>query len=526
MEWVELQGGTSWGISARWSYDPQDWGRRWLPQNGASVYIDLDHLEITLPEVVSAYDHVAAFHAMLRLVEKARRRAQAKLPAGQRLLVTVNNSDGCSHSWGGHLNIMLSHRCFEELFERKPHQLGFLAAHLASAIVYTGQGKVGSENGAPAVDYQISQRADFIEKLVGIETTYRRPLINTRRESHAGPSLERLHLIPFDTTLCPTSVLLKVGATQLVLAMIEDGICETCALLDDPVTAIGEFSHDPSLEKKARTADGRHLTAVEVQEVIAGAARHYVDEGRAEGVVPRAREIVDLWEDTLEKLHQRDFAALARRLDWVLKLLLLDREIHRGGHDWRAPQIKLWDHLYASLDPQEGTFWALERQGLIERVVSEEEIAFFRRNPPEETRAWGRAHLLRRFGREITEIDWSRMETRDPEYRWRRRTLSMPDLLGFNLRQVEGILKVAASAWEAFELLGAGGEGPLVAGREAGELPEKAEARRKEGEMMPDWGLRPSICTFQSGTPSGGLDRDPKECGGIFDEREAAQQEE
>src|ERR1044071_4291309 len=129
--------------------NPQDWGRKYLPSNGGCVYIDLDHLELCLPEVLSAYDHVACWHAMLRIARGALEAANAKLPEGKQIQVLVNNSDGQGNSYGSHLNFLLTRRTWDNIFRRKIHYLLYLAAFQASSIVYTGQGKVGSENDAP-----------------------------------------------------------------------------------------------------------------------------------------------------------------------------------------------------------------------------------------------------------------------------------------------------------------------------------------------------------------------------------------
>ena len=148
------------------AYDPQDCGRKYLSSNGGCFYIDMDHLECCLPEVRSAYDHVAAWHAMLRIARRALEAANATMPAGQRIHVLVNNSDGRGNAYGSHLNFLVTRRAWDNIFERKLHHLLYLAAFQVSSIVYTGQGKVGAENGTPAVAFQLSQRADFFDGTV------------------------------------------------------------------------------------------------------------------------------------------------------------------------------------------------------------------------------------------------------------------------------------------------------------------------------------------------------------------------
>ena len=334
------------------SYDPQDWNRRFLPANGGCAYIDLDHLELCIPEVLGAHDHVAAWHAMLRLARAALARANAKLPPGQVIRVLVNNSDGGGHSYGSHLNFMVTRRSWDNIFDRRLHHLLYLAAFQVSSIVFTGQGKVGSENGAPPVDFQLSQRADFFERLIGAQTTYLRPIVNSRDEPLCGrrndnPNAARLHVIFFDNTLSHAATLLKVGVMQIVLAMIEAEQVATRLILDDPLAAVVRWSHDPGLTARARLGSGRELTAVELQLEFLAEARRFAARGGCDGIVPRAGEILALWEDTLGKLQAGDLPALASRLDWVLKRSLIERAMRRRPElGWRDPEIKHLDLVY------------------------------------------------------------------------------------------------------------------------------------------------------------------------------------
>jgi hypothetical protein len=427
--------------------DPQDSGRKFLASNGGCAYIDLDHLELCIPEVRSAFDHAAASAAMLRIARAAQARANARLPDGQKLQVLVNNSDGRSNSYGSHLNFLVSRAAHDDILERRPHHLHFLATHQLSSLVYSGQGKVGAENGRAWVGYQLSQRADFFEVLIGPQTTYRRPIVNSRDETHCGSSdaLARLHVIFFDQTLCPGAGVLKVGAMQLVLAMLEAEDVPAKVAIDDPVAAAVAWSHDPTLRAAVRLVDGGSATAVEVQQRILEAALRHRDTHGFE-TVPRADEILSLWADTLEKLAARDLDALAGRLDWVLKLRILERALaQRPDLDWRAPELRYLDQLYASLDPEEGLFWPYLEKGLVEPWVDDGAISRFEREPPEDTRAWTRAMLLRRLDpREIEQVDWDHLWIEAPE-RLQRLEVRLDDPLGFTREQTASLFGSAAS---------------------------------------------------------------------------------
>ncbi len=429
-----------------YGFDPQDSGRKFLASNGGCAYIDLDHLELCIPEVRSAFDHAAASAAMLRIARGAQARANARLPVGQKLQVLVNNSDGRSNSYGSHLNFLVSRAVHDDILERRPHYLHFLATHQLSSLVYSGQGKVGRENGRPEVAYQLSQRADFFEALIGPQTTYRRPIVNSRDEAHCGasPGLARLHVIFFDQTLCPGASVLKVGAMQLVLAMLEAERVPAEIGIDDPVAAAVAWSHDPTLRAEVRLIDGSRATAVEVQQRILEAALRHRDAHGFE-TVPRADEILSLWADTLAKLVAHDLDALAGRLDWVLKLRILERALaQRPDLDWRAPELRHLDQLYGSLDPDEGLFWPHVGTGLVEPWVGEAEISRFEHHPPDDTRAWTRAMLLRRLDRrEIERVDWDHLwiEASDT---LQRLELRLDDPLGFTREQTASLFASAA----------------------------------------------------------------------------------
>ena len=404
----------------------QDWGRKFLASNGGCVYIDLDHLELAAPETLSAFDHVAYGQAMLRLARRAVHDVNARMPPGYLVRAIANCSDGHSHSYGAHLSVLLTRTAWDAIVMRKPHYMACLAAFQVSSIVFTGAGKVGSENGRPWADYQLSQRADFLETFLGEQTTYNRPIVNARDEPLCGsrlavgsagdgePALARLHVIFFDNTLCQVASLLRAGTMQIVTALLESGNLPANLELDDPMEALQLWSRDPSLTTRARLVTGKTVTAVELQQRFLEHASVCEVAGAFAGIVPRVREILALWTDTLDKLRERDFESLGRRIDWVLKYRLLTRAMaSRPSLSWSSPALRHLDQIYASLDETDGLFWASEQGGLIDNVVGEDQIARALDEPPPDTRAWTRAALLRRVGSTMVEhIDWDRLVIR------------------------------------------------------------------------------------------------------------------
>jgi proteasome accessory factor A len=451
--------------TSEWSSNPQDVSRRFLPSNGACAYIDLDHVELCLPEVVSAFDHVAAWHAMLRMTREALDRANEKRPRNRRIQVLANNSDGQGNSYGSHLNFMISRRTFDNIFQRKAHYLQFLASFQVSAIILTGQGKVGSEHGQSDTPFQISQRADFFETLHGVQTTFNRPIVNSRDEAlcgragSGGPSAPaRLHVIFFDSALAHGSCLFRVGPMQLILTLMELGLVNSRLILDDPLVALQCYSCDPTLQARAELISGERLTAVELQSAYLEEVKRHAAQGVFEGIVPRAGEIIALWEDTICKLAKNDLMAVAPRLDWVMKLIAIERTLEqRPELDWDSPEIKVIDHLYSSLD-DDGLYWAYERSGLAEQLVAPERIAHFAINPPADTRAWTRAMLLRRAaseGVEVTGVDWDTITFKlRGRYAWPSyRIFHLDNPLGATQAETQSLLESSLSFNELLEEL-------------------------------------------------------------------------
>jgi proteasome accessory factor A len=467
----ELQG-VETGFASR---NVQDWGRKFLPTNGGCAYIDSDHLEIALPETFSAFDHVAYWRAMLTIVRRAMRHANDGLPEGCRLQVLVNCSDGQDNSYGSHVNVLLTRTAWDDIFHRRPHYLAYLAAFQVSSVIYTGQGKVGSERGQPQVDFQLSQRADFIETLVGLDTMVRRPIVNTRDEplcgttlldATSGSSLARLHVIFFDSTLCQIATLLRVGTLQMIVAMLEAGCVNASLALDDPVVALGRWSRDPSLAAGARTTHGGMATALELQFRFLEDAERFAARGGFDGIVPDADRLLVLWEDTLVRLRAGDVDTLSRRLDWVLKRRLLQGVLDRRPElSWQSLEMKYLDQLFASLDETDGLFWACERRGQVDRVVDGAAVEQAVAEPPVDTRAWTRAHLLRRVPTyRIDHVDWDHVRVKRPGHHpWIPKTTVVPLPLPFGATRMTNEVHFASdnTVEELLDVLGAIEEEPL-----------------------------------------------------------------
>ena len=394
-------------------------GREFLV-NGARAYRDHTHFEYATQEVRSAVDLVAAVRAGDAIVNRARQCAEEALPEGQQILVMANNSDGQDHAYAGHVNILMDRIAYDRLFERRPHLLyAFFIPYLVSIQVLTGAGKVGFENGTGAAPYQLSQRADFMERAdPGPHTTSQRPLVNTRDEPLADPTrFARLHVIPFDTNRHEYALYLKAGTLQLVVAALETMLLEDRALfsqeltLEDPVAAIRAISRDPSLKTCVRLENGRRLTALELQQEILSGMMHYAGRTDFADAVSGAYAICEAWADTVERLEKRDEDVLVRRLDWVAKYHLVARRACKTG--WGDPSLKEMDLQYANINPEVGFCHTVyERNGMADRVTTDARIAYLAEKGPEDTRAYFRSMCLRKFGDELRFEAWDELQVK------------------------------------------------------------------------------------------------------------------
>jgi len=365
--------------------------------NGARYYVDHAHPEYSCPEVTNARDLVIHEKAGERIIEVSRREATNLLPHGAQMLIYKNNSDRKGNSYGCHENYLMDRRTsFKQIVEN-------LMPFFATRQVWCGAGKVGSENRCQPSDYQLSQRADFFETEVALDTMVKRPIINTRDEPHADrEKYRRLHVIVGDSNMSEFTIYLRNGVTALILSMIEDGAIDRDLSLRDPVRAIRDVSHDVTLEHVILLETGKKLTAVEIQSEYLEMALRYTS---SRSLDPVAKDVLTKWQEVMESLG-RDPMELDGRIDWVIKKALIEGFMERKGLDWQSPQVHMLDLQYHDTRPAKGLYYMLERQGRTERIVTDEEIAAAVHTPPSDTRAYFRGECLRRFPTEVFGVNW------------------------------------------------------------------------------------------------------------------------
>jgi len=363
--------------------------------NGARLYVDHAHPEYSSPEVTTPRDAVLWDKAGDAVVLAAVRYIAAA-PGFSPVNLYKNNTDSKGASYGSHENYLVPRSVpFTDLVRG-------LVPFFVSRQVIVGSGRVGIGTSNQRQGYQLSQRADFFEAEVGLETTIRRPIVNTRDEPHAvAEKYRRLHVIIGDANLSEVSTLLKVGTTSIVLSMIEAGSAPLVELRD-PVGALQAISHDPTLQRLVELKDGRKVSGLDLQEIyLEAAARHC----RSTGTDPDTEDVLTRWTSLVGTL-KRDPMEAAASVDWVAKLKLLQAYRTRDSLAWSDARLHLVDLQYSDIRPEKGLYYRLAARGHMERIVTDAEIARAVNEPPDDTRAYFRGNCVSRFPEQVVGASW------------------------------------------------------------------------------------------------------------------------
>jgi len=367
--------------------------------NGARLYVDHAHPEYSTPEVTSPLDIVKWDKAGEQVMLDAQRLA-SQPPSAAPIVLYKNNTDNKGASYGAHENYLM----------RRSTPFADIVRHLTpffvSRQVVCGAGRVGIGQDGREDGFQISQRADFFEVEVGLETTLKRPIINTRDEPHADPEkYRRLHVILGDANLAEVSTYLKVGTTALVLAMIEDNFITADLAVTGSVASLRAVSHDPTLKHLLTMHSGRTMTAVQLQMEYLDLARKFVDDRLGDDADPQTIDVLARWESVLTRLEQ-DPMQCAGELDWVAKLKLLTQYRDRDNLDWDDAKLHLIDLQYSDIRPEKGLYAKLVAAGRIERLLDDASVERAMHDPPEDTRAYFRGRCLEKYSDDIAAASW------------------------------------------------------------------------------------------------------------------------
>lgn len=393
------------------------WGRssNVFLRNGSRLYLDVgSHPEYATAECDSIQQLITHDRAGERILEGLCVDAESRLReegiTGD-IYLFKNNTDSAGNSYGCHENYLVERSTdFLTLAE------GFIP-FLISRQIITGAGKVlQTPRGAV---YCVSQRADHIWEGVSSATTRSRPIINTRDEPHADADLfRRLHVIVGDSNMSETTALLKVGAADLVLRMLESGMVMRDMSFENPIRAIREISHDTTGTRQVPLSTGRELSALQMQWEYLDKVSQYVDR-RGLRSDPTTSSILDLWERSLKAVEGQDFSAVDTEIDWIIKWQLLQRYMDKHGLDLSDTRIAQLDLAYHDINRDRGLFYLLERRGLAARVTHDAEVFEAKNVPPQTTRAKLRGDFVRRAQerrRDFT-VDWVHLKLNDQAQR-------------------------------------------------------------------------------------------------------------
>ncbi|MFG3498424.1 Pup--protein ligase [Streptomyces sp. NPDC047928] len=392
------------------------WGRssNVFLRNGARLYLDVgSHPEYATPECDNVTELVTHDKAGERILEgllvDAERRLHEEGIAGD-VYLFKNNTDSAGNSYGCHENYLVArHGEFSRLAD-------ILIPFLVTRQLICGAGKVlQTPRGAV---YCVSQRAEHIWEGVSSATTRSRPIINTRDEPHADAErYRRLHVIVGDSNMSETTMLLKVGATDLVLRMIEAGTVMRDLTLENPIRAIREVSHDTTGQRKVRLASGREASALEVQREYYEKAADFVDRrGLRTGTVA---QVLELWGRTLDAIEEEDLDRIGTEIDWVMKYKLLERYRAKHNMTMSHPRVAQIDLAYHDIHRRRGLYYLLEKKGQAARICNDLKIFEGKSVPPQTTRARLRGDFIRRAQeqrRDFT-VDWVHLKLNDQAQR-------------------------------------------------------------------------------------------------------------
>ncbi|HEX9342709.1 MAG TPA: depupylase/deamidase Dop [Actinomycetota bacterium] len=366
--------------------------------NGARYYVDHAHPEYSSPECLDPRTLVVYDKAGERILAESAVRATQLTPGGRRIQVYKNNTDGKGTSYGTHENFLVDRTTpFTRLVRD-------LTPFLCSRQIFAGAGSLVRDPADNSVAYQIAQRSQFFEVEVGLETTLKRPIINTRDEPHADPErYRRLHVIIGDANMNEVATFLKTGSLAILLNLIEDdAVPSDDWQLANPVQALRAIAKDPTLRATVERKDGRMVTACEIQWGYLDAAKKYLKD---RDIQHWQVEVLERWEAVLTQLEDDPFKA-HRTVDWVTKYQLMRQIAERDSLELTDPKLALVDLQYHDVRLDRGLYYRLAASGRVERLVAEQEIARAVADPPEDTRAFFRGRCLAKYASQIAAAGW------------------------------------------------------------------------------------------------------------------------
>ncbi len=382
--------------------------------NGSRLYLDVgSHPEYATAECDSIREVVIHDKAGERILEGLAEEAQQRVAdegIDGDIYVFKNNTDSAGNSYGCHENYLIGRTGEFGLIS------DMLIPFLISRQLICGAGKLTS--GHKRATYCVSQRADHIWEGVSSATTRSRPIINTRDEPHAdAEKFRRLHVIVGDSNMSETTTLLKVGSADLVLRMAEAGVAMRDLALEHPIRAIREMSHDMTGRRTVRLADGRSMSALDMQTEYLTRVRSFAErEGMTEGTHGR---VLELWARTLRAVESGNLALVEREIDWVIKWRMIERYAAKHRLPLDDPRLAQLDLAYHDINRRRGLFYLLQRRGLVTHEAPDLEVFRAKTVPPQTTRARLRGEFVKaaQAKRRDFSVDWVHLKLNDQAQR-------------------------------------------------------------------------------------------------------------
>ena len=419
--------------------------------NGARYYVDHAHPEVSTPECKNALEAVLFDRAGEEIVRRSMQVANEGLPSDSEIVLYKNNSDGKGNSYGCHENYLVSRQTpFTQIAQQ-------ITTHFVSRQIFCGAGKVGAEhrgltgkNSNPNL-FQISQRADFFEEEIGLETTLKRPIVNTRDEPHCDPAkYRRLHVIAGDANMSEVATYLKVGTTSIVLSMIEDDAFPAHLVIKDPVRAVRQVSHDTTLNAVIEMVDGRHLTAAQIQTEIIEAATNYAIRFGLDSVDEQiGNDVLQRWRNVVASL-QTDPLTVANIVDWVAKKRIVEGFAQRHGLQTTDPRLKAIDLQYHDMRIEK----CLALRAGLDVLCLPQDVMWSMVHPPSSTRAYFRGTVLQRWPSDVVAANWDSVVFDIPNQGLKR--IPMPEPLRGTRELVGDLLKSSQNPVDLIAKLGDG----------------------------------------------------------------------
>ncbi|MDR1633802.1 MAG: proteasome accessory factor PafA2 [Bifidobacteriaceae bacterium] len=410
--------------------------------NGARLYVDHAHPEYAGPETMSAREAALWDAAGQRVMARAGR---LLAQAGRPVSLYKNNTDGQGASYGTHENYLVDRSVDWDLL------VGWMTPFLVTRQIFTGSGRVGLGTRSQQPGFQLSQRADFVEAEVGLETTLNRPIMNTRDEPHADPARwRRLHVIVGDATMMAVATYVRLGVTGLVLRALGAGSSGEAAelarsaRLAAPVDAFKQVSRDLSVSQGLALGGGGLATAVELQWRY-----HHFVERALRFPDQETADLMDRWAALLEGLA-RDPMEVSRQVEWVAKYRLVESLRERGQLAWDHPKLRALDLRWTDVEPDRSLFTGVVAKGQVETLFEEPELTWAVKHPPTSSRAYLKGEIVSRYPENVIAASWDSITLAWPEGAAR---VALPSPLAGNRTQVEAVLAEAGSARDLVERL-------------------------------------------------------------------------